>query len=236
MVLGSNEKSARKPLLDRLIVRFVASTGLLIKLLERDELDAGVVPSSLNTEERMEAAGLSWDATPAAETIWLDGRESGLSSDALRALWGHVDRGAMEEGFVRDEGVIARTFVEGRPPPRPGEGDEPDAIQLVYASGDEMLDLVARALFEQFTAASIEVELLSIEPHALARASIPGIQIRRSWLAGSGYLDAIARRGDVWPLFRVDGFVARSASFEGAIAAATDAGPFGAVEDWWTRR
>ena len=218
-----------RPLLDRITVQFISTLGTMLELLERKELDAAAMPSAVNIKERVDLIGHVSSSTPGWETISLDLGE--VPDEALRRrIVAAIDRKAIEDGLVRDEGRIAtRREVE------PG-GTGPAVITLAVPAGDELLYLMQRVIQRHLARVDITAQLVTIDP-----ATFYG-----QWQLDSP-VDVLLEREIVpfgerrvpkdlaeFPLFAVDTVVGLNSGVHGPEAVSpTIEGPLWNAETWW---
>jgi len=221
------EWSGDPPLLDGLTVRFVSSAQMLLELLERGRLDAAVLPSSINLDDRLEEMNIAYDRTSGWETITLDLRN--VSTPEMRAaVIAAIDRKHIAEGLIRDEGEQL-----GLDPP-PGNGAVSE-ILLATAGGDELLQLMQRLMQKHLATKDIKAELIQIDPATFyGEWDTDGPQdvaLRREVVARFSrprVPDDLSR----FPLFSVDTFVAFREELHGVVANGTVGGPLWNAHEW----
>jgi hypothetical protein len=230
-----------QPLLDRITVRFVQGLDLLLELLERKRLDAALVPSSVNIEDRLDAIGVAHQEVLGWESVRLD-LARGSDRTTARAVWGSMARGRIEAGFVRDLGRVSDTL---RPSPGPLGADgafsglrptrvPPGAsLSLAAPVGDELLELVQRALLEQLSRAGFDVDLLGVDPLVLLRGDRWTTVVRVAGAPGAGDPPGVARRPSALPLFHVATVLAWHEGVHGLEVNPTFDGPLWNAEEWW---
>ncbi|CAN5555320.1 hypothetical protein BH24ACT26_BH24ACT26_18790 [soil metagenome] len=229
-----------RPLLDGLSVRFVQSLRQLVALLHRGRLEAAAPPSTVNIADvvgrrvRLREA-LGW------ETVYLDLAGFDLGSTERAAVVSSIDRSTMAATFVRSDGRVAASLpaVLGgtdASSDRAGDGFE-DRIQVSAPVGDELLELVQRALWRQLRRAGIDADLVGIDPETFYGAwredNPTDIALRRA--AAAPAFGAPAARGEspAYPLFRVKTFIATLDGVHGPAPNPTLDGPLWNVESWW---
>ena len=225
------EWSGDPPLLDRVAVQFVSSTQLLLELVERGRLDAAVVPSAVNIDERLTEIGLAYEETEGWETIVLDMRKLADRTTRLR-LAHSIDRGQLEEGLIRDDGDV----VDVRSLARVPEGGGDLEVTLATASGDELLQLMQRVLQRQLGADGIKAELVQIDPATLYgewESNAPTDVALRRVITARFNGPRAPRDLSRFPLFSVDTFVAFDKSLQGVEGNGTLDGPLWNVHEWW---
>lgn len=189
----------------------VETLDIMLALLERERLDAAALPSALNLGERLSARDLGFEGRL--------GWESLLMTGPVGAVLSGVDRDGLHEGFVRDDGKVARTVYPG---PKGGGGGSPPPPQspsappfgarftLEAPTGDEQLQLLQEAIQIEMFDRGVEVDLTLRE---YARfygepAEVDMVRIeRRTGTPVDALLDPI---GSAYPLFRVKSFIAWS--------------------------
>jgi hypothetical protein len=230
--------------LDSLSVFFVATTDILVDLLERGKLDAALIPSTVNLEERFESKEVEIQGRLGWESIELD--LDGIGDRSTRqAVAGAIDRVVLEEGLIRDDGRITNTLTPGplenqaegafrRPASGPGGGVE---LSLAAPKEDELLLLLQRALHDQLEAAGFVIDIVAIDsrtyygewedtdPVEIAirrRFGGPGLPNRNSEL----------RQLTAMPLFQVESFLARRRRVLGLEVHPTRQGPLWNAHEW----
>ncbi len=247
VTLEANPTAEPRPLLDRITVQFTEGLDILVALLERGDLDAAWVPSSLNLVQRLDELGLAHIETLGWERVILDLEGSDLSLARKKALAGAVKRRAIETGFVREAGRISDTLV-----PEPGPGGSTGAfdeafrskgrgegttIQLGAPSGDELLELIQRLVQVQLDKAGFDVELINVEYRryygAWSLEDPIDVAIRRA--AGAPGLAAMASARSLrrLPLFHVATLVATQDGLEGVEVSPTIEGPLWNAQEWY---
>lgn len=222
--------------LDRLRIFHFHDAGSMRDMVSEGEIDAAVVPSTVNLRARIEDE-VTLHRDVGWESIWLDLSHSGLSPDARRALAGSVDRAALEEGFVRGDGRVSHNlFPEPGPkgadgPYRqPSPGDVPD-FALAVPQGDELLSFLQRAIRVQLAPDS-RIDLLSVELSRFYGRSgrVPAARLVRS--AGApGRESKSGTHLAAVPLFHVATFVVAN-GVDGIAVNPTLEGPLWNVEGW----
>lgn len=229
------------PLVERITVRFVQGLDLLLELLRRRRLDAALVPSSVNIADRLDAIGVTHREVLGWESVVLD-----LATDThpttARALWGNLARARIESGFVRDLGRVTNTL---RPGPGRSGADGPfsalraapvpkgESLALAAPVGDELLELVQRALLEQLSEAGFDVELLGVEPLVLLQGDRWTTVERVAGAPGPNERPGVVQRPSALPLFHVATVVAWQQGVRGLEVNPTFEGPLWNAEEWW---
>ncbi|MGH2693667.1 MAG: ABC transporter substrate-binding protein [Actinomycetota bacterium] len=230
-----------EPLLERITVRFVQGLDLLLELLRRRRLDAALVPSSVNIADRLDAIGVAHREVLGWESVVLD-----LATDTdrttARALWGNLARARIESGFVRDLGRVANTLrpVPGRAGAagpfsalRPAPAPRGESLALAAPVGDELLELVQRALLERLSQASFDVELLGVEPLVLLQGDRWVTVERVAGAPGLSDPPRAVERPSALPLFHVATVLAWREGVRGLQVNPTFEGPLWNAERWW---
>ena len=219
------------PASDRITVRFVASVNIMLELLERGRLDVAAVPSTVNIDQRVTSLGFEHASTNGWESIVLD--LDGIADVGQRtAVVTAIDRVHIQEGLIRDAGRVART----RDPQGPGSPVAGE-ILLGTANGDELLQLMQRVMQRHLAGASIDAELVTIDPATLYgewESEGPlDVALRREIVPGFGR----AKVPDdlSWlPLFEVDTFLVWNRGVDGPAPNGTLDGPLWNAEEWST--
>jgi ABC-type transport system substrate-binding protein len=233
------------PFLERVKVQFVSGVGFLLELLERGDLGGAAVPSAVNLGDRLAARGLDHAEALGWESVYFDFGASGLDARTRRAVVAAVDRDAMAEGIVRDDGRVSNTL---HPAPGPGgaEGEFDRAgrgsiagasVLLTGPGGDELIALTQRIAQRQLDNAGASVEIATAEPSAVygeGRGDPGGIKVLRSaGIPGAADPPAAVRRLVAWPLFHVETVVAFRAALNGIEVNPSIEGPLWNAEQWW---
>ncbi|MDQ3940498.1 MAG: ABC transporter substrate-binding protein [Actinomycetota bacterium] len=213
--------------LDRVRVQFILSVEMMLALLERDRLDAAAIPSSLNLDERLDERGIDHAEARGDEVVYLD-LEGAVSGRASRArLIAALDRGALKEGLIRDDGASAGT----RSPPAPSRSQPDATVELAAPSGDELLTLMQRVMRLHYQRAGITAQLVTIDPFTYygewERDDPVDLALRRA-VAPLGIDRTLGR----FPLFEVDSVVAWNEGVVGPRPNPSLDGPLWNVERW----
>lgn len=221
----------------RLRVFHFHDSGTMQEMVASGDIDAAAVPSTVNLADRIDEAVDLHRAT-GWESVWLDLENSGLPGEARRSVAALIDRAALAEGLIRDDGRISNTLQPGpgpsgakgsfRAPAR--SGDVPD-FALAVPQGDELLVMLQRAIQLQFAPVPrIDLVTLDVRTFYGRRGGPPIVRLVRSAGApgrstggGSGFAAV--------PLFHVDTFVL-SKGLEGIVVNPTFEGPLWNVERW----
>lgn len=154
LIYEANEKWQERPLLDEIEISFVQGTELLIMLLQRGDLDAAWLPSSMNLSDRLEEQGISYMSARGSERLVLRSDPDEISAGSLAALVGEIDLQKLDSTFLRDDGdAIARS--------RSTDAAFPTSVSLAAPEGDELLSLLQRAIRLDLKRSGVTVELLS---------------------------------------------------------------------------
>jgi len=218
------------PLVDRIIVRFVATTQIMLELLEDQRLDAAALPSAINLDERLREAGLRHVERAGRETVGLD-FSAATPGDLRRRVIGAVDLKHLEEGVIRDEGSAVSAN-----PVRRGGTDEEVVIQLGTASGDELLQLMQRILQKHLARRGIKAELIQVDPatfYGAWRTEGPlDVALRRT-IVPSSDASRFPEDPSWFPMFSVHTFAAYNDGVNGVQPNGTLDGPLWNAQDWW---
>ena len=154
--------------LDRLTVDFVNTTEILLRLLERGEIDAAAIPWTVNLDERLDALEIPYDRALGWEAINIAFDPHDLTPGQWQAVAGALDRQLLVDSFVRDDGTFSNTLAPG---PSGSEGfwshaqipdsPLPSTMSLGAPEGDEMLGLMHRAIQLDLERKGMTVELIS---------------------------------------------------------------------------
>lgn len=227
--------------IDSLKVRFVDSLGLLLGLVEEKRVDAASFPSAINLDERLDELKVHYDDSLGWEVVLIDFPKS-LSRPERVGLAGLIDRPSLESFFIRDDGRLADTVH-----PRPGDegaygpwsrawgrGSAPRSVSVTAHAGDELAEMLQRALFERLDAAGLDVETPLLTSSSLHRLRAGGATIvRRSGAPGLSDPRNALRAFDSLPLAQVETVVAWNDGVGGVRANPTLEGPLWNAEDWF---
>ncbi|MBA3432270.1 MAG: hypothetical protein H0U16_12425, partial [Actinobacteria bacterium] len=161
------------PRLHRVVVQFIQDLDVMLALLEDRRLDGAAPTSSVNLGARLDAIGVEHEESLGWETVYLDLEGAQLDDSGRHALARAVDRALIEEGFIRDSGRTVDT-LHPSPGRRGAEGEwtaaafpigdaSNERIRLAVGVGDELTELIQRALRLQFEDAGFEVELVTTD-------------------------------------------------------------------------
>jgi hypothetical protein len=206
-------------------VQFIQSPDVMFDLLESQRLDAAAPPSLVNLEERVDASGLEIAIALGTERVYIDLEGSDLTTEERSFIAHAIDRPAMQEGFVRDDGEL-----DGRLPD--GARSKPlSELVLAAPSGDELLVLIQRVAQERLKAAGVPVDLVVTDPRTFysewAVDDPFDLAVRRTF----GEIDG----ADAIRLFRVESAIASRPGTEGLSVNPTIDGPLWNVEEWYVR-
>lgn len=232
--------------LRQVTVEFVASSEQLLQLVMQNRLDAAAPPSGIDLGRAFAPAArvkgaLGW------ELIYLDLNRSRLSAGQRRAVIAAVQRRKLGEGLVGDEGRVATTLTPGpRGGPGPGAArasraplePPPRPLQVSLPSGDELLELIGRALYAELRHRGIEADVVSIDPatfYGAWKLSSPTDVSLRRWVGAPRRAPpGVAGKLSAYPLFRVPSFVAwRASEVSDLRPNPTLDGPLWNMQEWW---
>lgn len=234
------------PYLGRVTVQFVSSLEQLIQLLEQGRLDAALLPSSVNLDERMHTRGIEVTAALGWERIVLDFRGAGLEQHERMAIAAAVKRTVIERGLIRDDGRVANRLdpapggrgADGPYGRVPHTGAPPDGSILLSApAGDELLGLIQRMIQLHLARRRIKADVALVDPVALyggGPGNPEGVAVLR--LAGAPRASGGAttvRPLQRWPLFHVETVVAADPRLRNIEVNPTREGPLWNAERWW---
>lgn len=228
--------------LRRVVVRFVNDVRIMLSLLERGELDAGALPSTVNLTERVTARGLEGSAALGWESIQL--RAGQAPPSVMAAVGSALKRRLLQQTFIRDDGRISSTLA-----PRPGAGgaDGPwraptsstsfgRPVSLAVPEGDELLSLLQRALQVQLDdLGQLDLVATDLETfYGTWMSDAPVDLVLARAVGGPG----LGRPSDpaAIPLFQVATHLVWRPGIEGLQPNPTFEGPLWNVESWTTRR
>jgi ABC-type transport system substrate-binding protein len=248
IVFVRNPEWWHRPRLRTVKVQFVQSLETLLLLLKAGHLDAAAPPSSVNLDEQLAALGIHHSDALGWESIQLRFSHGGLTRPERLSFGAAVDRRALASGFIRNEGRPATTLYpapgangERGPWSGPGGAISPISrrVTLSAPNGDELLELVQRALQIQMARAVPDLELVGIEPQTFYgpwRLHNPTqvALIRREGAPGLGGDGAAYRDRSALPLFQVATVVAWSDGLDGLRANPTFDGPLWNMAKWST--
>jgi ABC-type transport system substrate-binding protein len=248
--LRPNERWAGAgPYVTRVTVEFASSLDVLTKLLERRRLDAALLPSSINLDERLREKGIDSDEAMGWETIDLDFRGSGLQPDERAAVASAINRRAIERGLIRDDGRLSNLLHPG-PRERAASGALahlpfrrriPVGNILVTApGGDELLELIQHVIQLQLAERDMHADLALVSPDELyggGPRDPGGVTLRRAaGIPRAPEPKTALRTLDQFPLFQVETVVAADPQLENVRLNPSIEGPLWNAEDWWWKR
>jgi hypothetical protein len=230
-----------QPLVDRIRVRLVSNVDTLLRLLKRGSLDAAAVPSTVNIFDRLELAGLRWEAATGWESIVLD-LPAQMDRAAARAVWGALGRSSLERGLIRNVGRVSDTL-------RPGPGTKGAAgpferlhaarvpagaaLRLAAPLGDELLELLQRAVYQRLSRVGFDVELIGFQPLDLLAPGRAVVLERRAGAPGLADPPEVLRKLPALPLFHVATVVVVAERVHNVQANPSLEGPLWNAEEWW---
>lgn len=245
LVLSARADSETPPLIDRIVVFFIESLDIAIELLERGRLDAAMLPASVNLDERLDEIGLEHAEALGYEAIHLRFDRERVTRREWIATARRIDREALAEGLLRDDGRMADTL---RPTPDNARGafadvvavaaDPPETLRLATPAGDELLHLLQRAIQIQLGRHGVEVEILSV-PAATFYGSwldAPQVEAMLVRTMGAPGLADPPRSAESWfafPIAHIETVLAWRAGVHGLVPNATLEGPLWNAHEWW---
>ena len=232
------------PLLRSLVVEFVESEDVLLKLLADGRVDAAAPPSTVNLADRLDGIAVNYDAALGWESVHL-AIEPSLAPADRAALVAAIDRAALIDAFVRDDGRLANT-LHPQPDGADGAWDGslgkrarvPTPVKLAIPIGDELLTLMQRALQIQLTEAHMNVEPVAASAsdfYGLWRIDDPvdaGI-VRTAGAPGLRDSRAALRNLTALPVAQVKTYLTWRRPVHGLQVNPTFAGPLWNAESWW---
>jgi ABC-type transport system substrate-binding protein len=248
MVFTRNRSWWGRARLQTVKVQFVQSVETMLLLLRAGHLDAGAPPSTVNLDDQLAALGVHHSDALGWESIQLRFPDDYLTRAERRSLSAAVHRGALASGFIRDEGRPSTTLHPG-PGPAGARGPWSHAaapgspvrrrVTLSIPNGDELLELLQRALQIQMAHVAPDLELVGIEPqtfygpwklHNPTQIAL----LRRAGAPGLGGDAAAFKDASALPLFGVVTVVAWRNGLVGLQANPTFDGPLWNVSEWST--
>jgi ABC-type transport system substrate-binding protein len=238
-----------QPYLERVTVHFISSLEVLMELLERNRLDAALVPSSINVDERLRERGIAVSSALGWETIRLDFRTSRLTLGVRTEMAAGINRAAIEAGLIRDDGRLTNLLHPG-PADRAARGPfadlsgprarSPGEILVSAPAGDELLGLIQRMMQAQLRRRGLDLELAVAEADAFyggGDGNPGGVAIKRvAGVPGTPNGRASVRTLDQFPLFHVETVLARDPRLRNVVINPTIEGPLWNAERWWWDR
>ncbi|MDQ3784418.1 MAG: ABC transporter substrate-binding protein [Actinomycetota bacterium] len=236
-----------EPHSDRIRVQFVQDLEIMLALLGSGRLDGAAPPSSVNLGQRLDAIGLEHSAALGWESLWFDLEGAEMDGDGRAGVARAIDRLELERGFVRAHGRLATTLHPGpgpraatggwRRPARPAAVTAPAPIQIAVAGGDELAELMQRAVRLQLEDAGFSVELVTADAATFygpwSRGDPMDIAIRRAAGAPGLTDDRAALRDSLAvPFAHVETFVAWGDGLTGPEPNPTLDGPLWNLERW----
>ena len=154
LVYEANDEAVAPPLLDRLEVSFVQGTEMLLTLLDRGDVDAAWLPSTVNLADRLDELSLPYSSELGPEKLVLTYDPDRISRDAFRGFAAEIDLDALGEAFLRDDGLVRERDSRA-------SGSAPSLVSLAVPEGDELLTLMQRAVQLDLARSDITVELIT---------------------------------------------------------------------------
>jgi ABC-type transport system substrate-binding protein len=235
--------------LDEVRVRFVEDVRTLLELLERGKLDAAAPLGTVNLDE-IDLEDVSVEGRLGWEVVLMDFAGSDLERAERAAVASGLDRGLIEETFVRDDGRVTNTLA---PAPGAAGADGPwrhglggarspdSTVQIAAPEGDELLGLVQRAAYTQLRAAGLDPELVWVDSETFyglwARAAPADVALRRV-LGAPGFGPSSERIAVLsrFPLFHVETYAAYREGVHGVAPVPLVDGPLATMARWWVER
>jgi ABC-type transport system substrate-binding protein len=248
VVYSRNDAGPGKPpLLDRVAVKFVETFPTLLSLLEDGKLDAAAPPSAVNLGDRLEGANIEHDSALGWESVVVDFDEAQIDPSSRAAVARAIDRAALDEGLVRDEGRISNTLLPG-----PGAGGErgqwrtlsgsgsPPAVQIAVGKGDELLEQIQEVVQLQLEGAGGSAELVTGDTRTFYgewRSDSPtDLSILRMFGSQAASLETeqqVLFSTQGMPLFQVETFVAwQDEAVTGLVPNPSIEGPLWNMQSW----
>ena len=213
--------SVTPPLLDGLEVSFVQGTELLVRLLQRGDIDAAWLPSTVNLSDRLDELGLPHASATGAERVELAFEPSRIDRDEVKALLGRIDVGKLGASFLRDEGEVISDLGET-------STGLPSLVSIAAPEGDELLTLMQRAIQIALRRSDVTAELITGPVSTFygewSDSAPADVLLRRSMTGGSR--DAI-------PIASVATFLAWRDGVHGLVVNPTLDGPLWNASQWW---
>ena len=221
----------------RLSVFSTDTTGAMLSLLENEKLDAAWFPSMVNLADRLDAADLRYDSALGWSSVHMRAG-SGLAPGVLRAVGGSINRLALQEAFVRDDGRVSDTLHPG---PGDGGADGPFRssgggahLSLVLAAphGDELLEFLQDAIQLQLAKIGFDVETIDLPVKEIySEPYEEGVALLRAEGAPNAPDPRSAYRTAI-PLFNVRSYVVWNQNVHPLEVNPTVEGPLWDVERW----
>jgi hypothetical protein len=235
------------PRLPRVSVQYAANLDIMLGLLRRGAFDGAVPPSTLGLDVRLEAAGLRRSRVRGWESIVLDFSRSDLPRTERVGVARALDRSALMDVFVRQDG---RASFRLNPGPGPTGAAGPWArslgparstgqiVEVAAPRDDELLGLLQEAIYRQLQTSGISAEVTSIESSEyyggwLEQEAVDISLLRRAGAPGKSPGRAAFRDFDALPLAHVDSVVVWRPGLEGLRPNPTFEGPLWNLERWY---
>lgn len=238
-----NEQASDPARLDTLEIVFVERFATLSRMLERGRLQAAILPSTVNLVERLDLEGIVVEGRLGWETIRLE--FPGLSPARARTVAAAVDRRRLAQVFVRD-GRVTHTLH-----PEPGTGGaagpwaaavRPGAaagdVGIAAATGDELVQLLQRAVVEQLQRAGLRADEIDTPGATIDRPgpAAPVELVRRAGAPGVAGERGGPERPRAMPLFQVSTWLAFDETITGPTVNPTVAGQLWNAGRWGLAR
>lgn len=235
------------PRVAKVSVQYAANLDIMLGLLRRGKFDAGAPLSTLGLDVRLEAAHLRGSSALGWESILLDFSRSDLPRSERVGVARAVDRSALVDVFVRDDG---RASFSLNPEPGPSGAGGPWArslgpsrptgqiVEIAAPRDDELLGLLQEALYRQLQTAGIPAELTSIEGSEyyggwLEKEAVDVSLRRRAGAPGKSKGREAFRNFDALPFAHVDSVVVWRPGLQGLRPNPTFEGPLWNLERWF---
>jgi hypothetical protein len=210
------------PTVPRLEVQFYEFAATMRTRLKNEKLDAAAIPSTVNLAERLDAADLQHDSALGWESIHLEFSPGALTVEEQRGVDTLIDRAALAEGFIRDDGRVVRRALSGRK-------DLPASLSLAIPAGDELLSLIQRALQFRFDEANVTVDLVETDAKTFYGPWRTDSPADAALVRSSG---APGQSLEAFPLFEVATYLVWRSGVTGLMVNPTFDGPLWNVEEW----
>ncbi|MDQ4065069.1 MAG: ABC transporter substrate-binding protein [Actinomycetota bacterium] len=245
IVFDARPGSENDPLLDRIVVFFIESLDVALELLDAGRLDAASLPASVNLDERLDEMGLEHAEALGYEAVHMHFDPQRVTRREWIAVARRVDRDAIAEGLIRDDGRLTDTL---RPTPDDVDGafanlvamgaEPPGTLRLATPAGDELLDLIQRAVQIQLGRHGVEVEILSVPAATFYGRWIDDPQVEALLVRTMGTPGLADPPRDVasWfalPIAHVETVVAWRRGVHGLVPNPTLEGPLWNAHEWW---
>jgi hypothetical protein len=230
------EWTGAAPLTKKVTVLSMDTTDVMLALLKEGKLDAAWFPSTVNLPERLEATNLEHASGLGWSSVRLQAG-SDVSPDTMAAIAGALDRSLLHETFIRHLGRVTDTLH-----PAPGDGgdsgpflaggsDGTASFALAVPHGDELLELLQRAIQVQLAEQGFQVDLVTLPVDHIYGPGFGGVSLVRSEGA-PGAPDPRSAYGKAIPLFHTESFLVWNEGTAGLDVNPTFEGPLWNLEAW----